>query len=375
MPVLSDMAKSGSLSGVEIIGISRREVDADQLATSSVGDDALLGRINVITMDLARPDDYVRLKQRLNLDDNTQALMYLSVPPGASAQIADLLGEAGLNTQNVKLLFEKPFGFDHDSASDFINRTSQYFNERQIYRIDHYMAKDVAQSLIDFKTKSEDHKKWNSQAVKSIKIEATESIDVENRAAFYEQTGALRDVLQGHLMQLLAITLMHIDDDFTLDNLPKYRLDALNKIVPANPELTIRGQYAGYDQEVDNPGSLVETFVSTKLESADDQWRGTEISLTTGKAMNKKSTSITVTYKDGSIDVFEEGGASGGNYPNAYEHVLLEAIKGSKSIFTTSDEVIRSWEVLAPIQEAWNMSDEQPKKYHRGSSVEDIIAA
>jgi len=372
LPVLDDMAKRGSLSDVEVVGISRRQVDASELLMSSVGDDTLMSRVSILTMDLADSKNYKKLKDHLDLGGTTQILIYLAVPPGASAQIADLLGENGLNTANVRLLFEKPFGFDLESAKEFISRTGRYFNEQQIYRIDHYAVKDIAAALLDFKTEDDNLNQWSNKSVKSITIEATESIDIEDRAAFYEQTGALRDVLQGHLMQLLALVLMDTADDFKAENLPKYRLKALDTVSPANPKLATRGQYEGYDNDVSNPGSLVETFASVELQSADPRWDGVQIRLVTGKAMDKKCTRITVEYKDGRTDVFEEGGVLGANYPAAYEHVLLEAIKGDEYIFTTSDEIIRSWEILAPVQKAWSDSGTQPMVYPRGSSINDI---
>jgi len=148
LPALRDIVNSGEFKNLSIIGVSRRNVDVAELIESATGNTDLIDLTKVFTMNLAVADDYVRLKEYLDLADDEQALIYLSVPPNAAADIVDFLGEAGLNTPRVKILFEKPFGFDLASAKDFIERSSRYFNDDQLYRIDHYMAKEVAAEVI-----------------------------------------------------------------------------------------------------------------------------------------------------------------------------------------------------------------------------------
>src|SRR5690606_9297601 len=156
---------------------------------------------------------------------------------------------------------------------------------------------------------------------------------------------------------------------------PEIRLAALQQLEPADASKAVRGQYEGYQEEVGNPGSQVETFVSLELHSADPQWQGVPLRLITGKALSSKQTSVHVEYLDGSTDVYAEGelldATSRGL--DAYERVLIEAIKGNEDIFTTSDEVLRSWELLAPVQEARLMSDESPLLYQPGMSVDDYM--
>src|SRR5690606_10353371 len=150
----------------------------------------------------------------------------------------------------------KPFGIDLTSAQEFIGRTARYFKEDQLYRIDHYLAKEMAQNIVAFRGGNALFSNiWNSNFIESIEIIASEKIGIEGRGQFYEQTGALRDVVQGHLMQLLALTLMDIPDDFDWQQLPDLRLKAIEQLEPADPNKAFRAQYEGYQEEACNPGS------------------------------------------------------------------------------------------------------------------------
>lgn len=376
LPALQSIVKSGECDELSIIGVSRREVDVPTLVKEATGRTDLAAMTRVFTMDLAVPEDYVRLKRDLDVQSDEQVLIYLSVPPTAAADIVDFLGQAGLNTPNVKLLFEKPFGFDLESARDVITRTGEYFDEAQLYRIDHYMAKEVAAEVIRLRSDAESHRQhWNHDSVASVDIIATETIGIEDRAVFYEQTGALRDFIQGHLMQLLSLVLMDLSPPFTIEDLAERRFKALAHVQPADPAKAKRAQYEGYQAEVSNPGSVTETFASVELASSNEHWVGVPLRLITGKSLDQKRSAIVVRYKDGTEDTFEEGKVSSTDkrLPDAYERVLVEAIRSRKYIFTTSPEILRSWELLAPIQTAWGMGNEPLRLYKPGSSAEDLI--
>ena len=370
LPALDAIVADGKGDDLSILGVSRREVDAGVLFKDYP---KLAKRGDVFTMDLATLNEYDRLKKYLEDSDAYRVLFYLSVPPGAAASIVDLLGEAGLNSARYNVLFEKPFGYDLASAQDFIKRTGQYFSEEQLYRIDHYMAKDIAAQLLVLRQNAENyHHHWSAESVEKITVVATETLGVEGRGQFYEQTGALRDFVQGHLMQLLSLVLMD-PTSFTIDQLAVRRLRALQQLIPADPLASVRGQYEGYDEEVENPGSRVETLVSVELQSEDPRWKGVPLQLITGKALDTKRSAIIITYTDGKTDVFEEGAAmSAQRAQDAYERVLLEAIGGGRAIFTTSDEILRSWEVLSPLQEAWAMEQVPLETYAIGTSVETL---
>lgn len=374
LPALQNIVASEEFVDLSVIGVSRRNVTVGEVLKDEHG---LLGdRTTMFTMDLAELSEYERLKQYLQPNEDTHILFYLSVPPSSAAAIVDFLGRAGLNTSNIKLLFEKPFGFDLASAHDFIARTARYYEEGQIYRIDHYMAKEVAAEVIRLRSNAENHHhSWSRESVASIEIIASETIGIEDRAVFYEQTGALRDFIQGHLMQLLSLILMDISAPFSIEQLAERRHNALMYLNSANPQNSVRGQYDGYGDEAHNPGSTTETFASIVLESSDERWLGVPLRLTTGKALAEKRSVIIIRYKDGSEDAFEEGmiPATDTRFPDAYERVLVEALRSRKYIFTTGPEILRSWEVLLPIQEAWAMDAIPLRPYTKGSTVDQIL--
>ena len=370
LPALNTIVAEGDGEELSILGVSRREVDSDAL----FGDyPHLTDRGDVFSMDLASLDEYDRLKKYLEASDADSVLFYLSVPPGAAAGIVDLLGEAGINSPRYRVLFEKPFGYDLHSAQEFIDRTSQYFDETQIYRIDHYMAKDIAAQLLKLRQGGDSHHHWGGKTVGAVRIVATETLGVEGRGQFYEQTGALRDFIQGHLMQLLSLVLLD-GSEFSAEQLIAARLSALEQLQPADPSLSVRAQYVGYDEEVENPGSRTETSASVELYSDDPAWKHVPLHLMTGKAFDAKRSAIEISYTDGTSDVLEEGVTVGGQRAqDAYERVLLEAIAGGRTIFTTSAEILRSWELLAPLQEAWAMEQVPLKSYPVGASLDGIL--
>lgn len=404
LPALTKLVRTGEFEELEIIGISRRDVAVDELLT---GADVLRGRVGIFTMDLATAGDYVRLKEHLALGDDEQLLAYLAVPPSAATQIVDFMGEAGLNTPNVKILFEKPFGVDLVSAQDFIARTARYFDEAQLYRIDHYLAKEMAQNIVAFRGGNALFSNiWNNNFIESIELVASEAIGIEGRGQFYEQTGALRDVVQGHLMQLLALTLMDIPSDFDWQQLPELRLKALEQLEPADAKKAYRAQYEGYPEEAGNPGSQTETFVCLELKSTQPRWLDVPIRLSTGKALDKKTTEIRIHLKklheaqsnaivfriqpNEGIDIelftkqpgydrtFETRHLAltfpeDTTFPDAYEQVLVDAIRSQKNLFTSSPEVIRSWEILRPLQDAWNMDSALIPLYPKGSDATSVV--
>ena len=365
LPALDSIVKTGEYDDLSIIGVSRREVSVETI----VGDyPTLTPRTDLFTMNLAEVGDYTKLKAFLEAQETDQTLFYLSVPPGAAADIVDFLGEAGLNSARYKVLFEKPFGYDLASAEEFIARTGRYFAEDQIYRIDHYMAKEIAAEVLRVRRDAENHHHtWGNNSIKRVSVVATEKIGIEGRAEFYQQTGALRDFVQGHLMQLLSLVL--IDKPGTR-SLPEERLAALELIQPADPRRAIRAQYEGYSNEVGQPNTTVETFVGLELESRDPSWQGVTLQLVTGKSLSEKRSYIEIEYVDGMKDVFEEGRIvpENGRTLDAYERLLLAAIASEKDIFTTSSEVLRSWQIVAPVQKAWSM-DDTIALYAPGASV------
>jgi glucose-6-phosphate 1-dehydrogenase len=351
-------------------------------------------------MDLTDPQAYAKLEQHLatisaRFKEPAQTLFYLSIPPQISQPIIELLGSSGIaQTPHAKLLLEKPFGTDLASAQELVHHVRNHFQEKQIYRIDHYLAKEMTQNLVIFRqANSLFRQTWNKDFIEYIEIRANERIDIEGRVEFYEQTGALRDLVQSHLLQLTALVLAELPQS-DWQSIPRQRLKALQSITTPQDidAVATRGQYIGYRSEVANPKSMVETYVSLTLSSTDPRWEGVPIKLMTGKALPEKTTEIQIKYRQqhaeeantlvlhiqpnegAEVDLWaKQPGydrklqklALAFSYshhftdlPEAYERVFLDAMKSDHSLFTTSEEVLETWRILDPIQKHWAMSDE-----------------
>ena len=415
IPALVEIEKAGALPPeFHLVGITRRDVKLEEVIPTGT----LRASAELYQMDLSDETAYTKLSEHLALIEKTfstpaQRLFYLSLPPQASRPVIEMLGKAGLSKiANTKLLLEKPFGVDLASAEEMSTSVGEYFDESQVYRIDHFLAKEMAQNLLTFRrANSLFRKTWNADFIESIDVIATESIGIEGRAVFYEQTGAMRDVLQSHLLQLAALVLMDLPSAHDWDMVQPLRAKALMDLrIPPRSDIrnyAIRGQYEGYREEVGHPHSTVETFVSLSLESNDPRWKGVPIRLITGKGLEKKSTEIHVRYRkeeafesnelclriqpnegvsmdmwakrpgyDDALNPHTIAFLYGEHYeslPDAYERVLVDAIRGKRSFFLSSEEVLASWRVVDPVQRHWSLSDEAPVSYPKGSSLETLI--
>lgn len=404
LPALANVIESEQVGELAIIGVSRRHIEQFEVLGDHHG--SLSGTTSLFQMDLTNLADYERLRDCIDQQPGEQVLFYLSVPPESASDIIENLGRSDLNQPANKLLLEKPFGTDLASAQAMIDHVAAYFHESQVYRIDHYLAKEMAQNLVTFRARNAIFSYlWSNRYIERIEVLALESINIEGRAAFYEQTGALRDLVQGHLLQLLALTLAPLPDDLNWDSLPTRRQAALDALRPVDPQKTVRAQYDGYLSEVNNPGSLTETFVSLELESSDPSWQGVPIALTTGKALDRKKTEVRIHFRrvnesQSNYLIFkiqpDEGIAidlvtkkpgydrdvehqklsymypTDTRMPDAYEQVLVDAASSRKSLFATSGEVLRAWEILAPLQEAWRLATDIAR-YPQGSKAKDVI--
>jgi glucose-6-phosphate 1-dehydrogenase len=407
-------------SAHKIIGVTRQNITFNDLLRTNLPDtkviealSSLKDNFEVLTMDLTNLQDYKKLKNYLDnqcssLGKETQIIFHFAVPPKSSPEIINLLGGAGLNTKNIKLLLEKPFGVDLESAKEVIKQSAKYFDEEQIYRIDHYLAKEMAQNITVFLGSNALFRSvWDSRFIEKINIVSTESIGIEGRVSFYESTGALRDVVQSHLLQLAALTLMDpCSDNFNLSEIATLRLKALQNIDLPDISQAIRAQYDSYRQEIGKPASPTETFVSLALTSHDPRWKNVPIRLVTGKNLDKKLTEISIYFKktqaaqtntlrltiqpkegiEFDLWVKEPGydrrlqklplsfayEQHFGNLPEAYEQVLVDAMRGIKNIFASSEEVLTTWKILQPVLEHWQSQTKDLRTYRSGSSIEEV---
>jgi glucose-6-phosphate 1-dehydrogenase len=419
LPSLYHLIKDGLLhEKTEIVGISRRSVTTEELLDKAqlCGEDkekvcdpealkAMHKHTTMFQMDLTSSGDYVALHQKLDAIEAENGvcmnrLYYLSIPPQVYMPVIRLLGKEGLNTScqhgraMTRLLVEKPFGFNLKSAEDLIKETSEVFGEEQIFRIDHYLAKETVQNILTFRFKNPIFEAlWSQQYIASITISAHEKIGIEGRADFYEPLGALRDFIQSHLLQVLAIVTMDKPDVFDSEYIHKAKQEVMQHIesIPADQlaKRVIRGQYEGYREEVKNPESLTETYAAVTVYIDSPRWKGVPIRLSTGKALSERKTEVRISFHGSeaeannhlrfriqpnegieldlvtkipgftdelqttAMDFSYNHDFANHGHPDAYERVLVDAVRGDHTLFATSEEVLASWRVLQPVVNEW----------------------
>lgn len=413
LPALEQMATAGVLpKDFRVVGITRQKLRIDDVLPKQTP--YLKNHFELFQMDLSSADDYTLLAAHLEAVEKdlgvrtaAQRLFYISVPPQVSQPVVQLLGKAKLNSKNDKLLLEKPFGTDLVSAEELVTEIHQYYKEEQVYRIDHYLAKEMAQNLIIFRSSNAlFNNTWNGHFIEKITILASEKIGIEGRATFYEQTGALRDVLQSHLLQLAALTLMELPKQDDWGAVSDLRKQALQALQVGDVSHVVRAQYDTYQTEVQNPGSTIETFASIPVTSRDTRWHGVPIVLMTGKALDQKTTEIHIDYRaehpdhanklvmriqpregaeisvqskepgyDRAVQTVHLKFAYGetSNMLDAYEQVFLSAMNTDRSLFTSSEEVLASWRIVQPVLDAWSLDNASLTQYHKGTPATDII--
>lgn len=434
LPSLYRLFKDNLLDDkTEIVGISRRELDLDAIfrnveeaVTKQDGDcnqtviERMRRHLHPFTLDMDNPEGFAELLQTLNGIEEGQAvcmnrLYYLSIPPEAYGSVIGHMAGAGLNQScqhgaaHTRLLVEKPFGHDLASAEELISLTNHAFQEEQIFRIDHYLAKETAQNIVTFRFENPLFESiWNNRHISGIDIVASEQIGIEGRANFYEKQGALRDFIQNHLLQLLAIATMDKPQQLDSQGIHAAKLQLLQSIRPVEPAQAKRGQYAGYTDEVSNPQSFVETYASITTTIDTDRWRDVPVTIRTGKALADRRTVITFTFSNrpaGSVSNElqfriqpDEGIALkllakkpgfehellpvamdfsydehfDGLHPGAYERVLMDAVRGDRTLFTTSQEVLAAWRVVNDVVQAWQQGGEGLRTYQPGTPIDTL---
>ena len=346
-------------------------------------------------------------------------LFYLATQPSQFADIVAQLGRVGLDHERHdggwrRIVIEKPFGHDLDSAKKLNREVGKVFRESQVYRIDHYLGKETVRNLLVFRFGNGIFEPlWNRRYVDHVQITVAESIGIENRGAFYEETGASRDVLQNHLLQLVSLVAMEPPATFEADPLRDEKVKVLRAIAsPADvPGNVVRGQYGpgwvaatqvpGYRQEQDvDPQSETETYVAARLTIDDWRWSGVPFYVRTGKRLPKRSTEIAIQFREVPHRLFRDaatdpdpnllairiqpdegimlrfgakvpglgmairpvtmdftyGSAFNVDSPDAYETLILDALQGDASLFTRADEVEEAWSIVDPIIDMWASS-------------------
>ena len=382
-------------------------------------------RIAYQHLDFDDPSGFEGLAARLDGIDTEHGtrgnrLFYLATQPSQFAEIVTQLGRVGLDHETHdggwrRIVIEKPFGHDLDSAKRLNREVGKVFRESQVYRIDHYLGKETVRNLLVFRFGNGIFEPlWNRRYVDHVQITVAESIGIETRGAFYEQTGASRDVLQNHLLQLVSLVAMEPPATFEANALRDEKVKVLRAIAVAPPGVSasvVRGQYGpgwvaatqvpGYRQEHDvDPESETETFVAARFMIDDWRWSGVPFYVRTGKRLPKRATEIAIQYREVPHRLFKDegvepdanllairiqpdegimlrfgakvpglgldvrsvtmdftyGSAFSVDSPDAYETLILDALQGDASLFTRADEVEEAWGIVDPIIDAWATS-------------------
>ncbi|TML45404.1 MAG: glucose-6-phosphate dehydrogenase [Actinobacteria bacterium] len=335
---------------------------------------------------------------------------YLAVPPSAFETIVEGIGKHRPSEGWTRLIVEKPFGHDLQSAQELNALLHRHFDETEIFRIDHYLGKETVQNMLAPRFANGIFEPiWNRQFIDHIQITVAETLGIEGRADYYEHAGAIRDIFQNHLLQLIALTAMEPPIDFTADSIRNEKVKVLKAMHTPGPKHVVRGQYGrgyiegqevpGYrEEEGVDPSSMTETFVAAKLFVDNWRWADTPIYVRAGKRLARRETTIAIHFKRAPHPPFEEaaaeglrpnvllihiqpdegvslaigakvpgqglqirtvhmdflyGGAFRTDLPEAYERLLVDCMRGDASLFTREDEVIEQWQLVDAIVAFW----------------------
>jgi glucose-6-phosphate 1-dehydrogenase len=376
-------------------------------------------------MDLSQPSDYAGLKTWLDERGADTVVLYLATSPHLFPVICEQLGAAGLNGERVRVVLEKPLGHDLASAQEINRVVRSVFSERQAFRIDHYLGKPSVQNLMALRFANALFEPlWRRESIANIQITLAESLGVGTRGDFYDRTGALRDMVQNHALQLLTMIAMEPPSSSDADAIRDEKLKVLKSLKPFTPESVardvLRGQYKagmvggqavpGYRDEVKvPPDSTCETYVALRTEIQNWRWAGVPFYLRTGKRLAARDAQIVVNFRQVPHPIFpgishanklviklqpEDGlelhllAAKGSRQTDAltpvsldldfdkafaadrvgaYERLLLDAIAGRLNLFVRSDEQEQAWRWVEPILEAWQRDPSSLKLYAAGS--------
>jgi glucose-6-phosphate 1-dehydrogenase len=461
LPALFHLEQGGLLSPqVRIVGIARRDLGDSFAQDMREGIlefggvkegaeklDEFIGKVSYHAMNFDDNEGYQKLNallQKFDKENGTRGnrLFYLATAPEYFSDIIHRLGDHGMahpEKGSARVIIEKPFGHDLESAKELNNDVNRVFDEEQIFRIDHYLGKETVQNVLVFRFANGIFEPiWNRNYVDHVQITAAENIGIEGRGPFYEKAGALRDVVQNHVMELLSFVGMEPPVSFAADEVRSEKVKLWKAIRPIEISNTVRGQYGpgtvggqqvkGYrEEERVNPESQTETYAAIKLEIENWRWAGVPFYLRAGKRLAKRVTEVTVQFRQPPLLLF--GGGSSGpcsdihpnlitmriqpdegislrfgakvpgpetavcpvvmdfSYANAfgtssangYERLLLDAMLGDATLFAHRDGVEATWSLYTPVLDAWaNTTQKDFPNYASGTwgpqAGEDLMA-
>ncbi|MEP2530461.1 glucose-6-phosphate dehydrogenase [Shimia sp.] len=441
LPALFKRFCGGQMPGESrLIGVARRELDdlgyrdfvrsalsefAGEAAFDTVAVNAFCDMLHYVSVD-ARGDRGWQALGEMMIPDKVRAFYY-SVGPSVFSDLSERLHKYGLVDEQTRIVVEKPFGHDLDTARALNRELARHFDETQIYRIDHYLGKETVQNLMAVRFGNMLFEPlWNAQYIDHIQITVAETVGVSGRGEYYEKAGAMRDMVQNHLMQLLCLIAMEPPSFFEPNAVRDEKLKVIRALDSVQPHHLVRGQYTAadgfnsYREDVDNPRSKTESFVALKCHLNNWRWAGTPFYLRTGKRLNEQDSEITVVFKDTPHSIFgpeagrhrneltiqlqpdegitlgvtiKEPGQGGmrlmdvpldmsfaetlgpdAHTPDAYERLIMDVIRGNQTLFMRNDEVEAAWAWTDPIIRGWEARGDVPKPYDSFSAGPDDAA-
>ena len=412
-----DDAKYRKLIAKAIIEFAKPSVD-DQVQI-----EGFLKHLSFVSVDAKGTRGWDALRSLLR-DDVVRAF-YFSVAPALFGELAEQLHSYGLVDNNSRVVVEKPFGRDLASAKALNVALAVHFNEDQVYRIDHYLGKETVQNLMAVRFGNMLFEPlWNSQYVDHIQITVAETVGVGGRGGYYDTSGAMRDMVQNHLMQLLCLIAMEPPAKFDPDAVRDEKLKVIRALDPVAPQDLVRGQYranetqSGFLEDVGNPTSKTESFIALKAHISNWRWAGTPFYLRSGKCLRARSSEIAIVFKDTPHSIFPDAGgthrnvlsiqlqpnegmtldvtikepgpggmrlvdvpldmsfaealgAESADVPDAYERLIMDVIRGNQTLFMRGDEVEAAWAWTDPLISGWETRGDRPAPYDIGSSGPD----
>jgi glucose-6-phosphate 1-dehydrogenase len=401
--------------GIHEFGGSEAQ-DSDSLA-------AFLDRLDYVSIDATGEGGWQRLAGIMR--PGVVRAFYFSVAPSLFGALAERLHQHGIADETARIVVEKPFGRDLDSARALNRTLAEHFHEEQIYRIDHYLGKETVQNLMAVRFGNVLFEPlWNNHYVDHIQITVAETVGVEGRGGYYDKSGAMRDMVQNHLMQLLCLIAMEPPGRFEAGAVRDEKLKVIRALQPVAAHHIVRGQYEAdgdhpsYREEAGNPRSFTESFIAIRAEIANWRWAGVPFYLRTGKKLRARHSEIAVVFKDLPHTIFEgdqsrhrnvlsirlqpnEGidltvtikepgpggmrlidvpldmtfatalGEEASDVPDAYERLIMDVIRGNQTLFMRGDEVEAAWAWTDPLIAGWERRNDVPKLYDPGSSGPD----
>lgn len=443
LPAMYQCHRNGHAEGGRIFCLGRRAITQDEYLATAVSkarefipasdwDDAewaeFVARVSYEQIDAEKPADYALLKQRLDQSPAETTVFFLSVMPSLFTVICGSLAEQGLNGPDTRVVLEKPLGHDLASSNAITEAVGRHYHEKQIYRIDHYLGKESVQNLMALRFgNSFLEPLWRRMWISNVQITIAEQVGIGTRGGFYEGTGALRDMVQNHLLQLLCFVAMEPPVSLDSDAIRNEKMKVLESLVPFDAESvhrnTVRGQYRpgvvggepvpGYlDEGNIPPDSKTETFVAIRADIANWRWAGVPFYLFTGKRLPSRLAEIVVHFHDVPHHIFplpKSGTRAPAKlvirlqpeeyirlYLNAkvpgdsmelqpvsldlnfagkftvrraegYERLLLDIIRGNQALFVRQDELELAWRWVEPILNTWAADPRGPEHYKAGT--------